>query len=65
MTIKFRNRAEAGQMLARKLTAYAHCQDVLILGLPRGGVLGSIRSSKSTRCATGYLFGKKTRCTWS
>ncbi|YAF97839.1 MAG: phosphoribosyltransferase [Nodularia sp. CChRGM 3473] len=38
MTIKFRNRAEAGQMLARKLTAYAHCQDVLILGLPRGGV---------------------------
>ena len=34
----FRNRAEAGQFLANKLTAYADRQDTAVLGLPRGGV---------------------------
>ena len=34
----FRDRTEAGQKLARKLKAYANRQDVLVLGLPRGGV---------------------------
>ncbi|MFN6566033.1 phosphoribosyltransferase [Dendronalium sp. ChiSLP03b] len=38
MTIRFRNRTEAGQMLAKHLTAYANREDVLVLGLPRGGV---------------------------
>lgn len=35
---KFRNRTEAGQQLATKLTAYANQPDVLVLALPRGGV---------------------------
>jgi putative phosphoribosyl transferase len=34
----FRNRTEAGRLLAGKLTAYAHQPDVLVLALPRGGV---------------------------
>lgn len=34
----FRDRAEAGQRLGQKLKAYANRQDVLVLGLPRGGV---------------------------
>jgi len=34
----FRNREEAGQVLARKLAAYADRPDVLVLALPRGGV---------------------------
>lgn len=34
----FRDRTEAGQKLAQKLTVYANRQDVLVLGLPRGGV---------------------------
>jgi len=38
MAIRFRNRAEAGQCLARKLSPYAHRNDVLLLALPRGGV---------------------------
>jgi putative phosphoribosyl transferase len=38
MSIKFRTRTEAGKLLARELTAYATCQDLLVLGLPRGGV---------------------------
>lgn len=33
-----KNRAEAGQLLAMKLTAYANRSDVLLLALPRGGV---------------------------
>ncbi|MBH8572724.1 phosphoribosyltransferase [Nostocaceae cyanobacterium CENA369] len=38
MTTRFRNRTEAGQMLAKRLIAYANREDVLVLGLPRGGV---------------------------
>ncbi|MBD2255240.1 phosphoribosyltransferase [Nostoc parmelioides] len=35
---KFRNRTEAGKLLAARLTEYANRPDVLVLGLPRGGV---------------------------
>ena len=34
----FRNRTEASQVLARRLQQYKNQPDVLILGLPRGGV---------------------------
>jgi predicted phosphoribosyltransferase len=34
----FRNRSEAGRLLAAKLAAYANRPDVLVLALPRGGV---------------------------
>ena len=34
----FRNRREAGRLLAEKLAAYANRPDVLVLALPRGGV---------------------------
>src|SRR5260370_676984 len=35
---KFRDRAEAGLLLAKKLRKYANRKEVLILALPRGGV---------------------------
>ena len=35
---RFRNRTDAGRRLAEKLAAYADRPDVLVLGLPRGGV---------------------------
>jgi putative phosphoribosyl transferase len=35
---KFRDRAEAGLLLAKKLSKYANRKDVLFLALPRGGV---------------------------
>jgi putative phosphoribosyl transferase len=38
MESMYRDRFEAGQRLATKLMAYADRQDVLVLGLPRGGV---------------------------
>ena len=34
----FRNRIEAGQLLAGRLMRYAHQPNVIVLGLPRGGV---------------------------
>ena len=34
----FRDRREAGRLLAAKLTAYANRPDVIVLALPRGGV---------------------------
>ena len=34
----FKNRAEAGRQLAARLTEYAGRSDVVVLGLPRGGV---------------------------
>jgi putative phosphoribosyl transferase len=38
MIRRFRDRAEAGRVLAAKLAAYASRPDVLVLALPRGGV---------------------------
>src|SRR5499433_2757286 len=34
----YKNRSEAGQTLATQLSHYANRDDVLVLGLPRGGV---------------------------
>jgi putative phosphoribosyl transferase len=36
--LPFADRSEAGRVLARKLSAYAGRDDVIVLGLPRGGV---------------------------
>lgn len=38
MVLRFRNRKEAGKMLAQNLTAYANEENLLVLALPRGGV---------------------------
>src|SRR5438105_4656462 len=36
--LPFRDRTEAGRLLSRKLRRYANRPDVIVLGLPRGGV---------------------------
>jgi adenine/guanine phosphoribosyltransferase-like PRPP-binding protein len=36
--MRFRNRVEAGRQLATYLTKYAGRSDVIVLGLPRGGI---------------------------
>lgn len=35
---RFRNRAQAGKLLAKALGAYAHQSEAIVLALPRGGV---------------------------
>src|SRR5262245_61178435 len=35
---RFRNRYQAGKVLAQELKEYAHRPDVIVLALPRGGV---------------------------
>jgi putative phosphoribosyl transferase len=37
--MQFHNRSDAGRRLAAELTAYAQRDDVLVLAIPRGGVL--------------------------
>ena len=34
----FENRTEAGRKLAKRLSGYANRNDVIVLGVPRGGV---------------------------
>jgi len=38
MNTRFRDRSEAGELLAEQLTAYANKSNVIVLALPRGGV---------------------------
>lgn len=38
MSARFHDRVEAGRLLAEKLGSYANRSDVLVIGLPRGGV---------------------------
>jgi putative phosphoribosyl transferase len=38
MKVRFKDRSEAGSLLAERLTAYADRNDVVVLALPRGGV---------------------------
>jgi putative phosphoribosyl transferase len=38
MVSTFRDRADAGRLLAIQLKEYANQPDLLVLGLPRGGV---------------------------
>lgn len=45
----FANRAEAGRVLAEKLEKYAGRNDVIVLGLPRGGVPVAFEVAKHLR----------------
>ncbi|OKH39670.1 phosphoribosyl transferase [[Phormidium ambiguum] IAM M-71] len=45
----FRDRTQAGQLLAEKLTNYANNPDVLVLALPRGGVPVAFEVAKTLK----------------
>ena len=47
--MRFRNRSEAGQCLAAQLLAYAHRDDVLVLAIPRGGVVVGYQVARALR----------------
>ncbi len=47
MTMQFKNRKEAGCLLASRLKKYANRSDVMVLGLPRGGIPVAYEIAKS------------------
>ena len=54
----FRNRSEAGKLLAEKLTAHAN-KDVLVLALPRGGVPVAFEIAKTLKVPLELLLVRK------
>jgi len=56
---RFRNRTQAGQVLASRLAAYRNRPDVLVLALPRGGVPVAFEVAKSLNAPLdGFLVRK-------
>ena len=55
----FPNRAEAGRLLAEKLEKYADRDDVIVLGLPRGGVPVAYEVAKSLQAPLDVFIVRK------
>jgi putative phosphoribosyl transferase len=49
MARRFQDRTHAGRLLAKELRRYADRQDVLVMGMPRGGVPVAFEIAKSLR----------------
>jgi len=57
--VPFRDRPQAGRLLSRKLRAYADRTDVLVLGLPRGGVPVAFEVAKALRAPLDVFLVRK------
>lgn len=58
MTI-FKDRRSAGRILAKKLSAFANREDVIVLGLPRGGVPVAYEVARSLNAPLDVFIVKK------
>jgi Predicted phosphoribosyltransferases len=56
---RFRDRTEAGRLLAARLTAYKNRPDVLVLALPRGGVPVAFEIARSLHVPLDVLIIRK------
>src|SRR5689334_10440141 len=57
--VPFRDRPQAGRLLSRKLRAYTDRTDVLVLGLPRGGVPVAFEVAKALRAPLDVFLVRK------
>jgi len=55
----FRNRADAGRRLAQELSHYAGREDVVVLGLPRGGVPVAYQVARALRAPLDVFLVRK------
>jgi putative phosphoribosyl transferase len=56
---RFRNREEAGRALARRLRAHAGRDGVVVLGLPRGGVIVAVAAGRALGLPVGVWAARK------
>src|SRR5262245_49106209 len=57
--MRYRNRIDAGRELGRQLTRYAGRSDVVVLGLPRGGVPVAAEVAACLRATLDVLLVRK------
>lgn len=55
----FQNRVEAGKKLVSRLSGYKATKNLIVLGIPRGGVVTGKRLSKSLHCPLDVIVTKK------
>jgi predicted phosphoribosyltransferase len=59
LLLPYRDRSEAGRLLAEKLAAYANRPDVLVLALPRGGVPVAYEVARALKAPLDVLVVRK------
>ena len=55
----FKNREDAGRQLAKQLRAYANRDDVVILGIPRGGVTVAFEVAQALNAPLDIFLSRK------
>lgn len=64
-TLSFEDRTEAGRILGSRLSAYAGRDDVLVLGLPRGGVPVAFEVARALKAPLDVLVVRKLGTPWN
>jgi putative phosphoribosyl transferase len=63
--LPFADRAEAGRILASKLSAYSRRNDVIVLGLPRGGVPVAFQVAQALHAPLDVFVVRKLGTPWN
>ncbi|HXZ13552.1 MAG TPA: phosphoribosyltransferase [Candidatus Sulfotelmatobacter sp.] len=62
--LTFEDRADAGRKLAEKLEAYRDRDDVIVLGIPRGGVVVAFEVAKALHAPLDIFIARKLGVPW-